>query len=114
MPAPGANLQYGNNISLTKLLLKALGINAPGIVIPKRTTSTKSGVNQGDLGTTFPRQIGLCMKASAPVNNAAGDAPTGVGDICVVDNAGRPYPTVTIYRCSAYVSNVNHTWAQIV
>lgn len=100
MAASGANLQYGTYSRILSLILDKIGIKSPnGLTSP-------SG-NRDD-GTTFPRQVGLCVKAGAPASNTAADAPTGVGDLCH-DSSNND-----LYRCTAYTDGTTFTWSKIV
>ena len=99
-----------------------MGFKARALPV-SNTTKTIGGT---DDPTTFPRSIGLCVKqsATAPTTNAAGDNPTGIGDICLQmkvasGNATSPglrydVAQVDVFRCTSYVNSSTFAWAQIV
>ena len=48
---------------------------------------------------------------TAPVNDAAGVLPSGVGDLCLHYNAAGAFKG--LYRCTAYVSTSDFDWTEI-
>lgn len=107
MATPGSNLSYSGTAGLWRTFFKFFGFRASGVIVPKQAGGTD------DVGTSTTRLGNICSKtsATAPTTNSAGDAPTGLRDICVHFNASGVVQG--IYVCTAYTSASVHTWTQI-
>lgn len=115
------NLDYGNPDRLWAVFVRKLGLKPRSRRWGNPTLLYNAAA---DAGTTFPRQIGFCAKysATAPTTNAAGDAPTGKGDICIQFKANTGVTNeytvdvaqIDVFRCTVYTSNSVFTWAQIL
>lgn len=119
MPTQGANIKFGKPSFMWEVFFRKLGMKPRTLNVINPTRNRNMAI---DTGTTFPRQIAICRKVSvtAPTSNSGPDAPSGVGDICLLFKAGNvgiahiDPANVDIYRCTAYTNTTTFTWAQIV